>query len=278
MRKKREEQYITITDVAKEAGVSIATVSRVINNGNVRDVKRRAVLDAIKKLNYVPNNSARNLAAVNATKRILLMVPSIGMPCYSELIKGFKNGAQIYKYDPIIQEYDFNQTKYEELNNSLLASSEIKAVVQIGKEKEIANKMVVGLNHDLLKISVDEKYLSKKIGVYFPVDNVLSDFIINGLALDAIDVKEEVRTGINTHDVDFYLCQTIEDAAKLINKGITKDIFVLDNTNELGKIVPNIKTFPIDFFAVGAILAHIAIKSITGVLNDESKILELVIK
>ncbi len=144
MRKKREEQYITITDVAREAGVSIATVSRVINNGRVKEAKRRSVLDAIKKLNYVPNNSARNLAAVNATKRIMLLVPSISVPCYIELIKGFKNGTQIYKYDPIINEYDFNMEKYEEINNNLLASSEIKAVVQIGPEEDIANKIIVG--------------------------------------------------------------------------------------------------------------------------------------
>ncbi len=226
MRKKREEQYITITDVAKEAGVSIATVSRVINNGNVRDVKRRAVLEAIKKLNYVPNNSARNLAAVNATKRILLMVPSIAIPCYTELIKGFKNGAQIYKYDPIIQEYEFNQAKYEELNNSLLASSEVKAVVQIGEEKEIANKLVVGLNHELMNITVDEKYLSTKFGVYFPIDTVLNDFVINGLGLDATNVNEEVKSQKLTSNVDAYICQTIEDAAKLINSGVSKFICI----------------------------------------------------
>ncbi len=278
MRKKREESYITITDVAKEAGVSIATVSRVINNGNVRDAKRRAVLDAIKKLNYVPNNSARNLAAVNATKRILLMVPSIGMPCYTELIKGFKNGAQIYKYDPIIQEYEFNEAKYEELNNSLLASSEIKAVVQIGKEKEIANKIVVGLNHDLLNITVDEKYLSQKIGVYFPADDVLTNFVVNGLSLDAIDVRNRVETDTLKCNLDYYIAQTVEDAAKLINMGVQKQIYVLQDTAEIGKIIPNIKTFPIDFYAVGAVLSHIAIKSITGAVTEESKILELVIK
>ncbi len=41
MRKKREEKYITIKDVAKEANVSIATVSRVINNGNVKPEKKK---------------------------------------------------------------------------------------------------------------------------------------------------------------------------------------------------------------------------------------------
>ncbi len=273
MRKKREEHYITITDVAKEAGVSIATVSRVINNGKVRDVKRRAVLDAIKKLNYVPNNSARNLAAVNATKRIMLLVPSISVPCYTELIKGFKNGTQIYKYDPIVQEYEFNLSKYEEENNKLLASSEIKAVVQIGPEKEIANKIIVGMKNELLDVKIDPKYTSKKVGLFFPTDRILTSYLEKELFDDAIDVSQTLD-----YNRDFYITQTVEEAAKLINSGIEKDIYVLDQTDEVSKLVPNIKSFPIDFYAIGVVLAHIAIKTITGNVTEETKGLELIVK
>ena len=52
----------TITDVAREAGVSKATVSRVINNApNVGDELRQQVLSAIKKLHYQPNRAARSM-------------------------------------------------------------------------------------------------------------------------------------------------------------------------------------------------------------------------
>ena len=54
----------TIDDVAELAGVSIKTVSRVVNNEpNVRDTTKLAVTNAIEKLNYRPNQSARNLAS-----------------------------------------------------------------------------------------------------------------------------------------------------------------------------------------------------------------------
>lgn len=57
----------TIEDVARAAGVSAMTVSRVINKGkNVRESTRSAVLDAIGKLNYSPNTAARSLAAGHA--------------------------------------------------------------------------------------------------------------------------------------------------------------------------------------------------------------------
>ena len=54
---------ITIVDVAKAAGVSHATVSRVINSqGYVSDVTRRKVLDIVERLGYVANMQARSLA------------------------------------------------------------------------------------------------------------------------------------------------------------------------------------------------------------------------
>ena len=62
---RRRRGLTTIDDVARLAGVSAMTVSRVVNGGkNVRETTRQAVLDAIKELNYSPNTAARSLAAV----------------------------------------------------------------------------------------------------------------------------------------------------------------------------------------------------------------------
>ena len=55
---------VTIFDVAERAGVSIKTVSRVVNREpNVRDSTRERVEQAIAALNYKPDQSARNLAS-----------------------------------------------------------------------------------------------------------------------------------------------------------------------------------------------------------------------
>lgn len=65
---RRRRGVTTIEDVARAAGVSAMTVSRVINHGkNVRETTRAAVLDAIGRLNYSPNTAARSLAAGQAT-------------------------------------------------------------------------------------------------------------------------------------------------------------------------------------------------------------------
>lgn len=66
---RRGRGNVTIEDVAREAGVSTMTVSRVINKGrNVREETRDTVLQAIEKLRYSPNTAARSLAAGQATR------------------------------------------------------------------------------------------------------------------------------------------------------------------------------------------------------------------
>lgn len=77
---RRSRGTITIEDVARAAGVSAMTVSRVVNGGtNVRDSTRAAVLDAVRELDYSPNNAARSLAAGRSTGIGLLYAnPSAG--------------------------------------------------------------------------------------------------------------------------------------------------------------------------------------------------------
>ncbi|HZC37937.1 MAG TPA: LacI family DNA-binding transcriptional regulator, partial [Sphingomicrobium sp.] len=77
---RRGRGAITIEDVARAAGVSAMTVSRVINQGrNVRESTRAAVVEAIEKLNYSPNTAARSLAAGEAAHIGLLYAnPSAG--------------------------------------------------------------------------------------------------------------------------------------------------------------------------------------------------------
>ena len=83
----------TIKDVAKMAGVSVATVSRVINNENnvQRDTQQR-VLQAVNTLNYTPNMLGRNLRRLE-TKKILVLLNTISNQFYSRVVKGIEECA-----------------------------------------------------------------------------------------------------------------------------------------------------------------------------------------
>ena len=73
---------VGMRDVAKEAGVSLSTVSLVVNRtGYVSDDMRERVNTAMKKLNYVPNELARNLYK-NRTNLVGVIVPTIRHPFF----------------------------------------------------------------------------------------------------------------------------------------------------------------------------------------------------
>ncbi|QIK57379.1 LacI family transcriptional regulator [Erysipelothrix sp. HDW6A] len=90
---------VTIYDVAKEAGVSLATVSRVINGLEiVREETRVKVETAIDKLGYKPNAIAQGLA-LQKTTTIALLVPEASFAYTGQIINGLIDVAKIYKYN-----------------------------------------------------------------------------------------------------------------------------------------------------------------------------------
>lgn len=84
----------TIKDVAKEAGVSVATVSRVLNGTDrVRSETVEAVQAAIEKLNYHPNFLGRTLRRLE-TMKILVVLPTISNQFYSRVVRGIQDVAK----------------------------------------------------------------------------------------------------------------------------------------------------------------------------------------
>jgi len=92
----------TIDDVARSAGVSTATVSRVLNSaGMVAEQTSRRVLKAVRELGYVPQTAARNLAS-HRTNTIGLLLPSIGEDFFGQMLRGVEAGVAESGYDLLI--------------------------------------------------------------------------------------------------------------------------------------------------------------------------------
>ncbi|MGM9606548.1 MAG: LacI family DNA-binding transcriptional regulator [Oscillospiraceae bacterium] len=93
---------MTIADVAKKAGVSVATVSRVLNGEqNVRPDTLARVRQAISELNYTPNASARNLRR-RESRVILVLARSFTNPFYSHVLSGISDTARPSGYSVLM--------------------------------------------------------------------------------------------------------------------------------------------------------------------------------
>jgi LacI family transcriptional regulator len=111
---------VTIYDVAHEAGVSMATVSRVVNNNpNVKPQTRKKVYEAIEKLGYRPNAVARGLASKKTTT-VGVVIPDISNALVAEVARGIEDIATMYHYNIILCNADKKKEKEIRVINTLL--------------------------------------------------------------------------------------------------------------------------------------------------------------
>ncbi|CAM3722913.1 catabolite control protein A [Cohnella lubricantis] len=111
---------VTIYDVAREAGVSMATVSRVVNNNpNVKPQTRKKVYEAIERLGYRPNAVARGLASKKTTT-VGVVIPDISNAIFAEVARGIEDIANMYHYNIILCNADKRKEKEIRVINTLL--------------------------------------------------------------------------------------------------------------------------------------------------------------
>lgn len=98
---RKQSQKNSIRDVAEKAGVSLSTVSRVFNQSStVKEETKQKILEAAKSLGYNPR-------VVENRAILVLNVPTISNPFYSEIIKGAKASADSNQFDLLITESEF---------------------------------------------------------------------------------------------------------------------------------------------------------------------------
>jgi LacI family transcriptional regulator len=114
MMEKNQPSEVTIIDVAAEAHVSYATVSRVINNDvHVKQETRDRVLQTMRRLGYVANRQARSLAG-GRTNSIGVLVPDLGTGYIGEIIRGIDAELGLSDLDLIL--YTTHRTASKEAN------------------------------------------------------------------------------------------------------------------------------------------------------------------
>ena len=154
----QKKSSATIYDVANRVGVSIATVSRVVNgNSNVRDSTKRKVLDAIEELGYHPNAVARGLASKKTTT-IGVVMPDVTDMYYAELARGIDDVANMYHYDVLLTNTDEDPVR-ETMAVNNLSSKQVDGIIFMGNEldREVLNTIAAADAPVVLAGSVDSE-------------------------------------------------------------------------------------------------------------------------
>jgi LacI family transcriptional regulator len=153
----------TMKDIAKMAGVSVATVSNVLNNTrNVSPKRKEKVLKAIKDLNYVPNAVARGLR-VRESRTIGLVLPDIRNPFFPDLARGSEEIARSAGYTTLMMNTDdkeielikaLNQIREGKIDGLIIVSA-IERYVYLIEDLINEGYPIVLAHREMKKLNVD---------------------------------------------------------------------------------------------------------------------------
>lgn len=126
---------MTIKDIAKACGVSVSTVSRVLNNHpDVSDAVRRTVLAAVEDMGYIPNNSARDLVR-SQSDNIGVVVRGTGNLFFSEILKTVSHEIERNGYTMVLHQINSD-------------ADEVKAGAILEREKKLKGLIFLGGRFD----------------------------------------------------------------------------------------------------------------------------------
>ncbi len=169
----------SLKKVAEKAGVSIATVSRVINNSpSVNANTRIRVQKIIKELNYSPNRVAKRLRNRNTSSNLLgVLIPDIQNPFYVEVLRGIEDVSYKNNYALMVCNFSQDETK-EQMYLDIIQSESVDGLITAPvheKDQKVINLVKGGLpivcvDRGLLDVDVDVVLVENRKGAYQAVD------------------------------------------------------------------------------------------------------------
>lgn len=265
---------VTIYDVAREANVSMATVSRVVNgNPNVKPSTRKKVLEVIERLEYRPNAVARGLASKKTTT-VGVIIPDISNTIYAETARGIEDIATMYRYNIILANSDQNEEKELSLLDTML-SKQVDGIVMMSDV--VTPKLHQSMEHSPVPIvlagSVDESNLFPSVNIdYFQATyEAVHKLIENGHKRIAFVSSPLTYTINSKFKLEAYKKALIDAGIEIDEKLILSEDGSYDSGLEAWNELSSIENPPTAFFAGSD---EIAIGIIHGAQDNGKKVPE----
>ncbi|HBS10435.1 MAG TPA: hypothetical protein DEA28_01710 [Firmicutes bacterium] len=170
------KERVTIYEVAKVSGVSLATVSRVINNADsVKPETKRKVLSVIKKLGYKPSGLAQALAT-NKTTNIGVIIPSANYVYISNMLNGITEVCKNKGFT--VSLYTTSHSREDALTMlEKVIQSHVDGVIVFDDELN-SSDLEVCSNYNVPVISVNNRIIASKIGcIHFSYEHLIKQII-----------------------------------------------------------------------------------------------------
>ncbi|CAM3884716.1 LacI family DNA-binding transcriptional regulator [Aeromicrobium ponti] len=171
----------TIYDVAEKAGVSIATVSKVVNNtGRISDKTRNRVTEIMRELEYSPSSVAAALTG-KKTFTIGVLVPDIANPFFAEVARALENHARETGYAIILCSTDY-QREREQDYLELLLKKQVDGIILATEARDWkVFKKLLDKKIPLLMFSIDHPSFSSHV---VTTDDVRGGYLAGRYLLD----------------------------------------------------------------------------------------------
>ncbi|EGL83309.1 transcriptional regulator, LacI family [Caldalkalibacillus thermarum TA2.A1] len=260
----------TIYDVAKEAQVSIATVSKVINDtGRISEKTRKRVLEAMEKLRYQPSVVASALTG-KRTNTLGLLIPDLANPFFAEVARHVEDRGQEKGFNVIMCSTDYNPAK-EAKYISLLKQKQVDGIIlgsgfyndQMIAELQQENFPLVMISQEIPALDIDTVSVDDFMGGYQVTQYLLSlgHRRIGVIAESFQDNPANVRWSSKER------IRGYREALEAAGIGFDEDlVFISNSTIEAGKRVAgallDAGPHPTAIFALNDVLAIGTIKAV----------------
>ena len=188
------KERVTIYEVAKAAGVSLATVSRVINNsGTVKDDTKEKVMSIIKKLGYKPSGLAQALAT-NKTTNIGVIIPSANYVYIANMLNGITEVCKANGFT--VSLYTTSHSRDDALNClERVIKSHVDGVIVFDDELN-AEDLEIFNNYSVPVIDVNNSITATRIGcIAFGYEHLFRKIIENNFLKD-----DKIMTFLHVHN------------------------------------------------------------------------------
>ncbi|WP_304941833.1 LacI family DNA-binding transcriptional regulator [Vallitalea guaymasensis] len=161
-----------VKEIAKLAGVSTATISRVINNNpNVKESTRQHVLEIVNKYGFKPDRLAKNLRT-KKSYTLLVLIPTVENPYFAEIIRGINEKVYNTKYEVIIGTVEHKRNSME-IFLDLLKTNQIDGAIFVSSS--IDKSQLINIK-DKKNIVLCNEYIEGMDISYVCINNLLASY------------------------------------------------------------------------------------------------------